>query len=301
MLFSTAVSICVLFSCTNKKNTGPESAVIRTHYSIIDGNQIKRSEAHYNEHGQLILEVFLNSKGDTNRQIVYTYIDTLLVQTDTYVNGVQVLSSKYRYVGSRMIECLNMDSNIAISKTYYDWFPTGQKQREVTEYYYDKHMPITTVTNYNQSGQTESVYRQIYDDSTRRVIRRYEMDSYRTLTDTATGKPLRELVLIHFGFHEPADTLLDTRYQYDEEKNLQKAIFSYKNAPDQPDSTFWSYRSDGLPSIQINWYSTGSTRGNIVSPDTLLFEYDAMKRLISEHSSQSGSTQKYIFTENIKH
>ena len=181
-----------------------------------------------------------------------------------------------------------------LTTKYFSYYDNGSLKRTATVYNMEKNNPVTSVTYLDQYGNVEKIYNQIYEDSTKIVISRYEMQSY-TNTYNTSGKLEKSIGTMLFGYYESPDTLSVTTFQYDQFGNLIQQLNSKKTGIGQPDSIVYQYNYTNMLKQKIA-YSTAKQKNEVVAIiDTTSYKYDSNKRLINEYSYLKKTGFEYSY------
>lgn len=301
--YTLFISVFILFvlagsSCNKDLPIQNADKISINTYQILRSDTILRSVQYYSEGFRwLQQEVFYSVGGAAFKKDVYHYTDTLLIQIESFSGDKLQRLVEQSWSGNRLMQRTESDGVKLISRTRYFWYPTGKIRREVTEYLYDPDNPIISVINYDKNGLRESMFRQIYEDSSRLVISRYEMDAWKRNNHPETGLPEEELHLHYFGYHESADTISLTAYRYSAQGQLLSEQYLVRGDPAMPDSVLYRYDTSGLKTVQFICYPASVTGLKQARTDTIHYAYDASKRLISERFSESGLEILYRYSE----
>ena len=260
-----------------------------------NGKEVLRHETIYDEQERLIAELFYTSNQKVYRRIAYGYEKDNLIYIRTYQNETLTDEVQQSFIGNRLMYRNVYASGKPVSSTAYSYYPTGVIKRTVEDYLFEPEKPVTTVSNFDEEGRKMTVFRQIYEDKSRKVISRYEMDQYIRTKNPDNDLPARETTLIHFGYYESPDTVSDIIYRY-ADTVLTATVYRTKGMYDLPDSSHYFYNADKLLSRQINYFSS-KMKNTEVRMDTVDYAYDAQKRLISEMDLSKDVRTIYRYTK----
>ena len=258
-----------------------------------NGKEVLRHETIYDEQERLIAELFYTSNEKVYRRIAYGYEKDNLIYIRTYQNETLTDEVQQSFIGNRLMYKNVYASGKPVSSTAYSYYPTGVIKRTVEDYLFEPEKPVTTVSNFDEEGRKMTVFRQIYEDKSRKVISRYEMDQYIRTKNPDNDLPARETTLIYFGYYEAADTVSDLIHRY-EDTLITATIYVQKGMYDLPDSAHYYYNDQRQLVCQVNYFTTKSSEQPLKA-DTLEFQYDSMKRLILENDLARGVKTIYRY------
>lgn len=290
------VGLLLLIACNNNKQQTPVTKSKKTTWQLSESTKICRQEDWFDESGNIIKSInYGNRANDTLSIINYYYSDDLLIeQLRINPDGKVMDKTIYLYtLGSLTGEIFVVGTDTLTTK-YFSYYDNGSLKRTATVYNMEKNNPVTSVTYLDQYGNVEKIYNQIYEDSTKIVISRYEMQSY-TNTYNTSGKLEKSIGTMLFGYYESPDTLSVTTFQYDQFGNLIQQLNSKKTGIGQPDSIVYQYNSTNMLKQKIA-YSTAKQKNEVVAIiDTTSYKYDSNKRLINEYSYLKKTGFEYSY------
>lgn len=290
------VGLLLLIACNNNKQQTPVTKSKKTTWQLSESTKICRQEDWFDESGNIIKSInYGNRANDTLSIINYYYSDDLLIeQLRIKPDGKVMDKTIYLYtLGSLTGEIFVVGTDTLTTK-YFSYYDNGSLKRTATVYNMEKNNPVTSVTYLDQYGNVEKIYNQIYEDSTKIVISRYEMQSY-TNTYNTSGKLEKSIGTMLFGYYESPDTLSVTTFQYDQFGNLIQQLNSKKTGIGQPDSIVYQYNSTNMLMQKIA-YSTAKQKNEVVAIiDTTSYKYDSNKRLINEYSYLKKTGFEYSY------
>ena len=290
------VGLLFLIACNNNKQQTPVTKSKKITWHLSESTKICRQEDWFDESGKIIKSInYGNRANDTLSIINYYYSDDLLIeQLRIKPDGKVMDKTIYLYtLGSLTGEIFVVGTDTLTTK-YFSYYDNGSLKRTATVYNMEKNNPVTSVTYLDQYGNLEKIYNQIYEDSTKIVISRYEMQSY-TNTYNTSGKLEKSIGTMLFGYYESPDTLSVTTFQYDQFGNLIQQLNSKKTGIGQPDSIVYQYNSANMLKQKIA-YSTAKQKNEVVAIiDTTSYKYDSNKRLINEYSYLKKTGFEYSY------
>ncbi len=290
------VGLLLLIACNNNKQQTPVTKSKKTTWQLSESTKICRQEDWFDESGNIIKSInYGNRANDTLSIINYYYSDDLLIeQLRINPDGKVMDKTIHLYtLGSLTGEIFVVGTDTLTTK-YFSYYDNGSLKRTATVYNMEKNNPVTSVTYLDQYGNVEKIYNQIYEDSTKIVISRYEMQSY-TNTYNTSGKLEKSIGTMLFGYYESPDTLSVTTFQYDQFGNLIQQLNSKKTGIGQPDSIVYQYNSTNMLMQKIA-YSTAKQKNEVVAIiDTTSYKYDSNKRLINEYSYLKKTGFEYSY------
>ena len=290
------VGLLLLIACNNNKQQTPVTKSKKTTWQLAESTKICRQEDWFDESGNIIKSInYGNRANDTLSIINYYYSDDLLIeQLRIKPDGKVMDKTIHLYtLGSLTGEIFVVGTDTLTTK-YFSYYDNGSLKRTATVYNMEKNNPVTSVTYLDQYGNVEKIYNQIYEDSTKIVISRYEMQSY-TNTYNTSGKLEKSIGTMLFGYYESPDTLSVTTFQYDQFGNLIQQLNSKKTGIGQPDSIVYQYNSTNMLMQKIA-YSTAKQKNEVVAIiDTTSYKYDSNKRLINEYSYLKKTGFEYSY------
>lgn len=290
------VGLLLLIACNNNKQQTPVTKSKKTTWQLSELTKICRQEDWFDESGNIIKSInYGNRANDTLSIINYYYSDDLLIeQLRIKPDGKVMDKTIHLYtLGSLTGEIFVVGTDTLTTK-YFSYYDNGSLKRTATVYNMEKNNPVTSVTYLDQYGNVEKIYNQIYEDSTKIVISRYEMQSY-TNTYNTSGKLEKSIGTMLFGYYELPDTLSVTTFQYDQFGNLIQQLNSKKTGIGQPDSIVYQYNSTNMLKQKIA-YSTAKQKNEVVAIiDTTSYKYDLNKRLINEYSYLKKTGFEYSY------
>lgn len=283
-------------SCEQGDHLKSTVSSVTSTYQIGGGDTILKRQSCYDSAGSLIAEYVFGSRMDTVQKTLYRYDDNGLRYKAVY-NGKSLTHEAFVVsAGGRILRIVERSGADTLSITDHTYYPTGELRRVVVQYVYDPTSPITVVTNYDPQGKPETVYRQIYTDSSRIVISRMEMDKYTYTFDTAQ-RLIRSVATITFGYHEAPDTLQDVRNIYDVQGRLLTTHHVHAADTKTPDSIHYVY-GDALPPVmRIEYFNQRRNAEHFVLSDSIHMVHDALGRLQEERSTLSGKHMLYRYSE----
>lgn len=299
-IYTLFIGTCLLSACRSDTRE-PSGYAVMDVIVVSDGDSTLRSSTYVDEQGRPLADLYYSANGKANRRIQYVYNDTLLIGIRTYIQEELTHEVQQSYIGNRLTYRNEYDKGNLISSTEYFYYPTGTLRRSVEDYAFQSDRPVTTVTNYDKQGNKTTVFRQIYEDKNKKVLSRYEMDDYKRNYTASGNLPSREIILVHFGYYDAADTISDIIYQYDEYSRKRATIYQKKGAVDLPDSSHFAYYpNNGQLHQQINYFGSTRQTNRQVIIDTLTYTYAENGDVASEVSSRSGITTLFTYTKLSK-
>ena len=284
--FILIVGLLVLFSCNNKTPQTQVAHSKKITYQLSQANKICRQEDWFDESGKIIKTIhYGNRANDTLSIINYYYSGDLLVeQLRIKPDGKIMDKTVYHYtIGTLTGESFIIGADTLTTK-YFTYYDNGSLKRTTTVYNMEKNNPVTTVTYLDEHGNVEKIYNQIYEDSTKIVLSRYEMQSYIN-TYNNLGKLENSIGTMLFGYYETTDTISITSFRYDAVGNMIQQSNRKKTDSGEPDSIVYQYNATNLLTQKIA-YSMVKQKNEVVSIiDTTSYIYDTNSRLIKEYSS----------------
>ena len=222
------VGLLLLIACNNNKQQTPVTKSKKTTWQLSESTKICRQEDWFDESGNIIKSInYGNRANDTLSIINYYYSDDLLIeQLRINPDGKVMDKTIYLYtLGSLTGEIFVVGTDTLTTK-YFSYYDNGSLKRTATVYNMEKNNPVTSVTYLDQYGNVEKIYNQIYEDSTKIVISRYEMQSY-TNTYNTSGKLEKSIGTMLFGYYESPFFIHLHPIQKTNAKNTQKPLPSY--------------------------------------------------------------------------
>ena len=290
------VGLLLLIACNNNKQQTPVTKSKKTTWQLSESTKICRQEDWFDESGNIIKSInYGNRANDTLSIINYYYSDDLLIeQLRINPDGKVMDKTIYLYTLGSLTGEIFVVGTDTLTTRYFSYYDNGSLKRTATVYNMEKNNPVTSVTYLDQYGNVEKIYNQIYEDSTKIVISRYEMQSY-TNTYNTSGKLEKSIGTMLFGYYESPDTLSVTTFQYDQFGNLIQQLNSKKTGIGQPDSIVYQYKSTNMLMQKIA-YSTAKQKNEVVAIiDTTSYKYDSNKRLINEYSYLKKTGFEYSY------
>ncbi|HMU68970.1 MAG TPA: hypothetical protein PK511_03605 [Chitinophagales bacterium] len=288
-----AFILCIFASCSDSKD--PVIAYTKSMYVLNKDEEELRSVTDYDSIDRIIAEYIIGRKGrDTVEKSTYVYGDDGLIRNTTFSNDKITHQQFYVYAGSMLMQMIETDGHDTIGITDYVYYPTGKIKRTVLQLVYDKSSPTIIVTNYNRHGDKETMYKQIYEDSSRLVLSRYEMDKFISTYDSSE-KMIRNIDQFFLGYYEEADTTLDVSYQYDDAGRLIVERNAKRIDTSVPDSIFYFYNAAGLLQEKLVFTSSAHHREKVVTTDRVQYDYDKNGRLIKEYSFYYKTGRRYSY------
>lgn len=291
--------ILTIAACKKKQQVKEPSVYSeKLTYVIAPAGELLRSEELFDETGNCIKEIQFGSRiEDTIKVIKNTYQDSLLMESIIYGAKNQVLQKiGYMYENDALIKQYSIKGNDTLSITYFTYYQNGRLQREVTEYPGNVKNPIITVSNYNKQGDLETIYKQIYEDSTQRVLTRYELNDFRNVYDKNSKKLIQVTATKLFGYYELTDTVFIINYKYDAAGNRILQKYKKNSTQGEADSIRFTYSENNLLVSQIRYTTKGKSTLSRVVADSVFYTYDDKNRLAAERNPL-GLGFRYAYTE----
>ncbi len=291
--------ILIFAACKNehKKNEAVSSSQKLT-YVITASGELLRTEELFDAYGNCIKEIQFGSRvEDTIKVITNTYKDSFLTASKIYGaknNLLQTIS--YVYQNDALVNQFSIKGGDTLTISYFTYYQNGRLQREVTEYPGNVKNPIITVTNYNSKGDIETIYKQIYEDSTQRVLTRYELNDFRNVYDENSKKLIQVTATKLFGYYELTDTVFIIKYDYDAAGNRILQKYKKNTTQGEPDSIRYHFSDNNLLMDKIVYTTKGNSIASLMIADTMRYNYDDKGRLTSEKNAQ-GLGYRYSYTE----
>lgn len=265
---------------------------------LIDGqDSIVRQKDLYDAKDNLLATYILSARRiDTVTSAIYSYDKEGLKRVTTYAHGKITHEELHTRVGGRLLHVVETDGADTLSITDYTYYSTGVMMREVKQYVYDSDAPVTIVTNYEKTGLKSSIFKQIYEDSSRIVLTRYEMDKFTHQFDQQK-RLIRTQSIFQFGYYEEADSTLDNRYVYNDKNQLIEENHAIKSAVDMPDKITYTYDEAGNMTSATYF---AKTKPEYPFPDLIWskkYTYDSQNRLTSETTSDDATHILYRYTQ----
>jgi len=283
-------------SCEQDDHLQSTVSTVTSTYQIGGGDTVLKRQSCYDSAGSLIAEYVFGSRMDTVQKTLYRYDANGLQYKASYNGNTLMHESLVMSAGGRIMRIVERSGTDTLSITDNTYYPTGELRRTVVQFLYDSTSPLTVVTNYARNGKPETVYSQIYSDSTRIVISRMEMDKYTYTFDTAQHL-IRSVGTITVGYHEAPDTLEDVRYQYDTLGRLLTTHYIHSADARTPDSIHYVYGEGLQPVMRIDHLHLQRKGEMLVLTDSIHLLHDAEGRLLEERSTLSGKHMLYRYSE----
>lgn len=294
--FLLIAGLLLLFACNNEKTQTPVAHSKKFTYQLSQATKICRQEDWFDESGKIIKTIhYGNRENDTLNITNYYYSGDLLVeQLRIKPDGKIMDKTVYHYtLGSLTGESFIIGADTLTTK-YFTYYDNGSLKRTTTVYNMEKNNPVTTVTYLDEHGNVEKIYNQIYEDSTKIVLSRYEMQSYKN-TYNSLGKLESSIGTMLFGYYETTDTISITSFRYDASGNMTQQLNLKKTDSGEPDSIVYQYNASNILTQKIA-YITAKQKNEVVSIiDTTSYIYDTNSRLIKEFSSHYNKGFEYKF------
>lgn len=292
----------LLFGCFLLAACGPESnndlpvASRKITYYNDGEREICRQEDLFDAQNRIIQTfIFGNRANDTISIINYYYSGDLLTGFTTSNNNGEIVETLINdYTLGTLTGELVIRGNDTITIKKFSYFDTGKLMREVTEYPKEKFNPITVVKYYDRFGNLEKKYNQIYEDSTKVVLSRYEMQTFSNKYDSLDNL-IETAVTFLFGYYESADSISLTHYRYNESNKLTAQINTKKAANHNIDSIKYFYNEQDLLDYSIVYYASNKRAAPLT--DTASYVYDTNNRIVQEKYSFKGNGFRYVYTK----
>lgn len=289
-------AIGLLYACGDQQGKTDDIDLIKSTFQVGGNDTILKKQEVFNAQGQLIaLYTFGSRKNDTVQRTIYIYDQEGLKAVRVFDHNKLLREELHTTIGGRTMRVITMQAKDTVSVSDYTYFPTGTIKRMVVQYGYDASAPITVVTNYNAQGETESIYKQIYEDSTRVVLSRLEMDKF-VHTYNEAGQLVGSNGTFTFGYHEAPDSILNVTYQYDAQGRLIKTHHKIKGLVSTLDSIRYAY-PNGMEKYRIEYHTVKHREVPDQITDTIFSNYDEKGRLVFERSTMSGRTFLYTYQQ----
>lgn len=265
---------------------------------LIDGrDSIVRQKDLYDAKDNLLATYVLSAhKSDTVTSTIYTYYKEGLQRITTYAQGKVTHEELHTRVGGRLLKIIETDGTDTLSISDYTYYSTGVMMREVKQYVYDADAPVTIVTNYEKTGLKSSIFKQIYEDSSRIVLTRYEMDKF-TYQFDEQKRLIRSQGIFQFGYYEEPDSTLDNRFVYNDKNQLIEEYHGIKSAADMPDKIIYAYDEAGNMTSATYF---AKTKKEYPFPDLIWskkYTYDSKNKLTGESTSNESTQRVYQYTQ----
>lgn len=279
-----------IFSCKPNIDEPIKVSTIKTTYIINSGKEIKHRVEYYDTLGNCIKEIIFGSNsGDTVSIIENSFAVTLQLQSvEKNRSGEIQQTTINHYENTNLNEKIIIRNNDTMLIQNYTYHDNGNLKREVIQFPQGKVTPVINVRNYDIKGNPETIFDQIYVDSSMKVLGRYEMTSFNNTYDENTNRLSKVIATKLLGYYEETDTLFEKRYSYDDLGNIIKEYYPIKLTEEVPDSINYIYSDTGLLKNKISYYTTIKQSQPELQSDTIYYQYDTFERLIKEYSDFSG-------------
>ncbi len=288
----------IFVGCKNENNENdPVSSSQKSTYVITAGGELLRTEQLFDTSGSCIKEIQFGSRiEDTIKIIKNSFKDSLLLQSRIYGAKNKLLQTiSYVYQNGTLENQYSIKGGDTLTISYFTYFQNGRLQREVTEYPGNVKNPIITVTNYNRKGDIETIYKQIYEDSTQRVLARYELSEFRNEYAENSKKLIQVIATQLFGYYEIKDTVFIINYDYDVSGNRVLQKYKKNTTQGEPDSIRYHFSDNNLLMDKIVYTTKGNSSASTLVADTMRYTYDEKGRLTSEKNAEGlGFRYSYI-------
>lgn len=292
-LFILVISGIVACNAPEPKTINPVKQKFT--FVLADDTSLLRSITKFDSADLPIQEIFFgNRKNDTIRVINYYYSGVLLVRKDELDRkGVLNEYFDYAYTNGILSGEVHVKGVDTLTVKYYTYAVDGSLRRETTVYPQEKINPIITVQYYDNKGNPEKIYTQIYEDSTKLVLTRYEMQSFKNTYNSLQQLEKKEITYL-FGYYESADTISVTSYRYNPSGKLSAQINNRKAAGDQTDSIQFIYNNKGELDKKITFLTTNNKKEAVSVIDTTSYTYDMNSQLTEELSTLNHTGFRYV-------
>jgi len=290
--------LLVLAGCTIKENVTPEFASRKLTY-IFDGKrEVCRQEDWFDKQNRIIQTInFGNRNNDTININKYYYSGDLLTARTTMKPTGELINARINeYTLGKLTGEIFYKGSDTITIKQFSYFENGKLKREVTTYPLEKINPITEVKYFDANGNLEKTYNQIYEDSTKLVWSRYEMQANNHIYDSV-GLLTQTTATMLFGYYEITDTISVTQYRYNENKDIEAQLNIRKSANENIDSIKYNYNERHLPNNVITYFSGAKNKKAAPLTDTVTYVYDTNNRIIKELFSMKGISFRYEYNE----
>ncbi len=277
-------------SCKPKSQNIVEVSEIKTTYIIRSGTEIKHKEEYFDSLGNCIKEIYFGSQaGDILRIVENKYAGTLLLQSiEKSAEGKISETVTNNYNNTHLIlQTFEKNGDIKSKKSYI-YYNNGNIKREVSEI----SEVMISVINYDEKGNTETIFDQVYEDSTKTVLWKYMMTSFHNTYDTSGTRIIKNVCTKLMGYHEITDTLFIAEFDHDVFGNILLQRNIKTSVPGKPDSIRYQYSEKGYLE---SWISYTDPRTSGYAADTTFYQYDSIGRRIGERNSTSGIEYRYEF------
>lgn len=284
-----------IIACNSPEPTTFIPAKQKFTYLLADDTALLKNITKFDSAGLPIQEIFFgNRKNDTIRLINYYYSGELLVRKDELDRkGALNEYFDYTYTNGILSGEVHVKGVDTLTVKYYTYALDGSLRRETTVYPQEKINPITTVQYYDNKGNTEKIYTQIYEDSTKLVLTRYEMQSFKNTYNSLQQLEKKEITYL-FGYYESADTISVTSYRYNTSGKISAQINKRKAAGDLTDSIQFMYNTSGLLDKKVTFSTTNNKKEAISVIDTTSYTYDMNSQLTEEFSTLTNTGFRYV-------
>jgi len=287
------ILIYCFISCKSKQEETPSVFSTINTFIISNDIEIRNKEVCFDSLGNCIREIYFGSReGDTISSTEHKYTGTLLLESiEKNSKGKIVETRIYNYENTYLKQNTIIKEMDTILRKKYFYYSNGKIKREVTEFLQDKITPIIRINNFDEHGNIEKIYDQIYEDSTKLVLGRYELTSYNYTYDSTNNRIIKTVATKLFGYYEIADTLFIAKFDYDSSGNLSIQHNIKKTSKESPDSIHYNYSENGDLINRISYFTSNSWA------DTVFYKFDNLGRKIGERNSTSGIEYRYVFSD----
>ncbi len=277
----------------------PPTVASRKLTFISDGSrEVCRQEDWYDAQNRILQTInFGNRANDTINVNKYYYSGDLLTAIVTVKPTGEIIEIRMNeYTLGKLSGEIYIKGIDTLTIKQFSYYDNGALMREVTTYPLEKINPITVVKYFDAHGNLEKTYNQIYEDSTKLVWSRYELQANNHVYDSA-GLLTQTTATMLFGYYEITDTISITNYTYNSDKNIAIQTNTRKAANESIDSIKYLYNDKLLPFKVITYYDPTKNKRAAPLTDTASYVYDTNNRIINEYYSMKGISYRYTYTK----
>lgn len=282
------------------KHKVPNSIVpysIKTTYFNDGHRETRLHEEWFDSSGKMLKTINFGTRiGDTVNIVNYVYNGELLVNIITQKPDGKLISNLCNFytLGKRSGAAF-IQGNDTLTKTIYNYYDDGSLMREIISYPLTKINPITVVKLYDVHGNIENIYNQIYEDSTKLVWSRYEMQSFNNRYNEA-GLLTQTNTTMLFGYYEITDTISTVQFRYNTNNMIAAKVNTRKAVNDNTDSVAYIYNNQNLLEQAITYFSPIKKAAPLT--DTAFYTYDSKNRLVVQMNSLKGTGYRFHYSDN---
>lgn len=265
-------------------------------YVINADTEVLRSIIKYDSTDLPFQEIYFGNRINDTISIINNFYSGILIVRRDELDGSGKLKEyvDYSYTNSFLTCERQIKGDDTITVKYYTYADDGSLRRETTVYPQEKLHPIITVQYYDSKGNTEKIYTQIYEDSTKLVLTRYEMQSFKNTYNDLQQLVKKEITYL-FGYYETADTISVTSYYYNSNGKMTTLINNKRAANDNTDSIQFYYSTSGLLDKKITYFTPAKDKATKPVIDTTFYTYDGNGRLIEERNTLNKTGFRYNY------